>query len=599
MPVMLSLRHWGLAAMACVAFAGCRKDEPPAGPAAAGPSASSPSRGAILADVTEAVGLAFHHFIGATGRFYFPEIMGAGCGVFDYDNDGDLDIYAVQGALLDQENTLEQAIFPFRGPGLPRNVLYRNDLVRPGAADEAGRGLHFTDVTETSGVGHTGYGMGCAVGDYDNDGFVDLYVTNYGPNVLYHNNGDGTFSDVTAQAGVDDSRWSSSAAFADLNGDGLLDLYVANYVDWRLAIDRACYSSTGVRDYCSPITYKPAGDNLFFQRAGGRFENVTAQTGIDRDRGNGLGVVCADFDGDGLTDIYVANDGTPNFLWIAHPDGTFVDRALLAGAAVNDGGMPEAGMGVTAQDFDGDRDLDIFVNNLKDETSTLYLNDGRGLFEDATIRFALAVSSRLFTGFGTCWFDYDNDGRLDLFSANGAVYYLDALAGDPYPYHQPNTLWHHTGSAGAPRFEDVSDRGGPHFGISEVSRGAAFGDIDNDGDIDVVVSNQNAPLRLLRNEVGAQGHWLSVRLEGRVSNRSAIGARVALSLPDGGTLWRRVHAEGSYCSANDLRVHFGLGQATSCGDLVVHWPSGRVESWPGPAVDTHVHLREGKGRALP
>ena len=253
-------------------------------------------------------------------------------------------------------------------------------------------------------------------------------------------------------------------------------------------------------------------------------------------------------------------------------------------------------MGVTAQDFDGDGDLDVFVNHLKDETSTLYVNNGRGVFHDATIKCALAADSRCFTGFGTHWFDYDNDGLLDLFSANGAVYYLDSLAGDPYPYHQPNALLHHCEGG---KFENVSARAGPHFAISEVSRGAAFGDLDNDGDIDLLVSNQSNPLRLLRNEVGSRGHWLSVRLEGTTSNRSAIGARIALTLPDGRTLWRRVHTDGSYCSANDLRVHFGLGQATVCGELIVHWPGGRVEKWPGPTVDTQVHLREGEGQALP
>ncbi|MHC4066067.1 MAG: CRTAC1 family protein [Planctomycetota bacterium] len=589
MPIKLSLHQWGLLGVAFAATAGCRKDQPPKDPPSASEAVASASANQpLFTDVTEQVGLTFHHFTGATSRYYFPEIMGAGCAVLDYDNDGDLDVYAVQGALLGEGETLDQALFPFRGSGIPRNRLYRNDL--------DGDRMHFTDVTEASGVGHAGYGMGCSVGDYNNDGFVDLYVTNFGPNVLYRNNGDGTFTDVTAASGADDPRWGASAAFADFNGDGLLDLYVTNYVAYRLAIDRACYSSTGVRDYCNPVSYKPAGDSLFLQRAGGSFENVTAEAGIDRDKGNGLGVVCADFNADGRMDIYVANDGTPNFMWINLGDGTFKDQALLAGAAVNDDGMTEAGMGVTAADFDGDGDPDIFVNHLKDETSTLYVNDGGGLFHDATIAFALGPDSRPFTGFGTYWFDYDNDGRLDLFSANGAVYYLQSLAGEIYPYRQLNQLFHRLTNG---KFEDVSSQAGAPFSVSEVSRGAAFGDVDNDGDIDVLVSNQHAPLRLLRNDVGSQGHWLSVRLQGVASNRSAIGARIALTMPDGGTAWRRVHADGSYCSANDLRVHFGLGQATSGRDLTVHWPSGRVEQWPVAAVDTHVDLAEGEGQALP
>ncbi|MCH7813156.1 MAG: CRTAC1 family protein [Planctomycetes bacterium] len=580
----------GLIAVVWVTCGGCRRDEP-TGPGAAdhSPSTAATKTVPVFTDVTEQAGLDFYHFIGATGRYYFPEIMGSGCALFDYDNDGDLDLYAVQGAMLEPGKTIEEATFAFRGSGQPRNRLFRNDL-------EAGA-LHFTDVTEAAGVGHGGYGMGCTVGDYDNDGFTDLYVTNVGANVLYHNNGDGTFSDVTAAAKVDDPRWSTSAAFADLNGDGLLDLYVVNYVDWRLEIDRACYSATGARDYCSPLTYKPASDSLFIQRSKGRFENVTAAAGIDRDRGNGLGVVCADFNGDGRMDIYVANDGGANFLWINGGDGTFKDQALLSGAAVNDDGMPEAGMGVTAQDFDGDGDADLFLTHLKGETNTLYVNDGGGIFHDATIEFALATDSRPVTGFGVRWFDYDNDGLLDLFSANGAVYYLDAQAGDAYPYKQPNQLFHQTDGG---RFENVSARSGPVFSVSEVSRGAAFGDLDNDGDVDVAVLNQNGgPLRLLRNEVGSRQHWLTLQLVGRTSNRSAIGARVALTLPGGRTLWRRVSADGSYCSANDLRVHFGLGETNEVAELVVHWPGGRKEKWPSPTVDTQVRLVEGEGRPLP
>jgi len=589
-----------LCCLGLIGALGCEREGavPPGGDTPAGQSATTDAKktadtGAAFVDVTDEVGLHFRHFTGAAGKFYFPEIMGSGCAVFDYDSDGDLDVYAVQGALLDESATLEQAAFPFVGEPPPRNRLFRNDLDRGG--------LHFTDVTDSAGVGDAGYGMGCAAGDYDNDGFVDLYVTNYGPNVLYRNNGDGTFTDVTATAGVGDPGWSASAAFADLTADGYLDLYVTNYVEWRPQIDRACYSPSGVRDYCSPLSYRPAAHRLYFQREGGLFEDVTAAAGIDRERGNGLGVVCADFNGDVRIDIYAANDGMPNFLWINQGDGTFKDEALPAGAAVNADGMPQAGMGVGVEDFDDDGDLDVFITHLRNEYATLYRNDGRGAFQDSSIEFGLVACTRAFTGFGTAWIDQDHDGQLDLFCANGAVYYLDALAGDPYPYHQTNLLLRRRPDG---RFEDVSPRSGAAFAVSEVSRGAAFGDLDNDGDLDIVVSNNNGLLRVLRNttiESGgrapapAAGHWLRVRLEGTRSNRSAIGARVALTLEGGRTLWRRVHSDGSYCSASDLRVHFGLGQADRCTDLVVHWPDGAAERFSAPGVDTEVHLREGQG----
>ncbi|HUU85846.1 MAG TPA: CRTAC1 family protein [Phycisphaerae bacterium] len=578
----------------CLAASGCAKDDEAGRRSGSGPGpqkgAATTARATFL-DVTAEVGIEFHHFIG-NARYYFPEIMGSGCAVLDYDNDGDLDVYAVQGALLNPDQPVNEAICTYRGEGVPRNRLFRNDL-------ERGR-LHFTDVTDEAGVGDAGYGMGCATGDYDNDGFVDLYVTNCGPNVLYHNNGDGSFTDVTVGAGVSNSRWGASASFADLNRDGLLDLYLSNYVDWRLENDRACYSSTGVRDYCAPITYKPAPDALFLQRGGGVFEDVSAASGIDRGQGNGLGVVCADFNGDGRTDIYVANDGTPNFLWISQGDiaaPTFEDQALFGGAAVNDSGMSEAGMGVTADDFDADGDPDLFVAHLTRETSTLYVNDGKGLFRDATTEYGLAAITQKSTSFGARWFDYDNDGWLDLFSPNGEVYWQEWAADSPYPYQQVNQLFHRDGVG---RFEEVSASAGPHFAVAEVSRGAAYGDLDNDGDVDIVLVNNNGPLRVLRNEVGSEsGHWLSIHLEGVRSNRSAIGARIALGLPDGRTLWRRVCSDGSYLSASDMGAHFGLGELTVCGDTVVYWPSGLVERYGGLAADTEVRLREGQGEEQP
>ncbi len=559
-------------------------DAPDASGAVAAQTASAGD--AIFVDVTQQVGIEFHHFIG-NGKYYFPEIMGSGCGVFDYDNDGDLDVYALQGALLDPEEKLGDPVYPYRGQGVPRNRLWRNDL-------EQGT-LRFTDVTEQSGVGDAGYGMGCAVADYDNDGFLDLYVTNYGPNVLYHNNGDGTFTDVTAGAGVGNALWGASASFSDLNNDGLLDIYLANYVDWRLSLDRECYSSTGIRDYCAPITYKPAPDALYFQRPGGRFEDVSSATGIDRGRGNGLGVCCADFNCDGKLDIYVANDGTENFMWINRGDGTFEDQALFGGVAVNDGGTCEAGMGVSASDVDGDGDEDLFLAHLTRETSTLYLNDGGGFFRDATTEFGLATITQKFTSFGSRWFDYDSDGLLDLFNPNGEVYWQQSAADDPYPYQQLNQLFRGTAER---RFQDVSAVAGPPFAVEEVSRGAAYGDLDNDGDIDIILLNNNGPLRVLRNEVGSRLHWLALQLRGVRSNRSAIAARIALKLPNGRTYWRRVHSDGSYCSASDLRVHFGLGEQSGPVEGTVYWPSGLVEKWPNLKVDTQVDLIEGQGQSL-
>jgi hypothetical protein len=466
--------------------------------------------------------------------------------------------------------------------------LFRNLL------SETGK-LQFIEVTEKAGVGHIGYGMGVAVGDYDNDGFQDLYVTNFGHNVLYHNNGDGTFTDVTAQAGVDDPRWSTSAAWVDYDRDGRLDLFVANYLDFTIRGNKRCYASTGERDYCTPKMYTPVPARLFRNRGDGTFEDVTEASGIGSAIGPGLGVVCADFNGDGWPDIYVANDGAPAHLWINQRNGTFKERSLLSGTAYNVQGAPQAGMGVAAGDFDNDGDEDILKTNLTHEGCNLYVNDSRGNFEDASAEFALFQPTFPFTGFGAEWFDYDNDGWLDVFIANGAVNRMASLRGNSYPFGQINQLFRNEGDG--KKFRDMTQVAGTPFALSEVSRGAAFGDIDNNGAIDIVVANNNGPVRLLLNQTKSlnRNHWLLVRLEALHGNRYGIGAKVEVR-QRGQKLTRRAHTDSSYLSSNDVRVHFGLGEDARIETLIVYWPEGRVEAWEQIQTDQIVTIRQGTGR---
>ncbi len=549
------------------------------------PSSSPP----LFREGAEEVGLKFHHFTGATGEYYMPEIMGAGVALFDYDNDGDLDVYLVQGTMLDPTRTMAQSLFPPPAGWKPGNRLFRNEL------SETGK-LKFTDVTEQAGVGHVGFGMGVAVGDYDNDSFQDLYVTNFGHNVLYHNNGDGTFTDVTREAGVDDASWSTSAAWVDYDRDGYLDLYVANYLDFTVKGNKRCYAPTGEIDYCTPKLYHPVPDRLFRNLRNGKFEDVTEQAGIGSALGPGLGVACADFNGDGWMDIYVANDGAANLLWLNQGNGTFKEVGLISGTAYSGDGIPKAGMGVTAGDFENDGDEDILVTNLTREGCNLFRNDGQGNFDDVTAELGLLQATFPYTGFGTQWFDYDNDGWLDFFMANGAVTRMESLRGSPYPFHQINQLFHNEGKG--KRFRETTAIAGPAFALSEVSRGAAFGDIDNDGDIDIVVANNNGLVRLLLNETNSRGrfHWLEVRLEATNGNRFGIGARVEVQ-QRGRKLLRRVHTDSSYLSANDVRAHFGLGQSPDVEAVVVTWPNGSREVWDRIQVDRILTLRQGTGRA--
>ena len=537
-------------------------------------------------------GLEFVHFNGASGNVYFPEIMAAGAGLLDYDNDGDLDVYLVQGQMLGDGKIPSDALLPPRGPVPLKGRLYRNDLtVRDGT-----RALRFTDVTDESALDARGYGMGVAAGDIDNDGWVDLYLTNFGPNQLFRNNRDGTFTEISSESGTADAGWGVPAAFVDYDRDGWLDLYVGNYVSYDVETATTCTTTAGAPDYCSPSVYPPQPDRLYRNQGNGSFADVSVAALVGRPVGPALGVVTADFDGDGWVDIYVANDGQDNQLWMNQRDGTFRDTGVLSGVSVSGEGRPEASMGVDAGDFDRDGDEDLFITHLRGETSTLYTNDGSGLFADRSALSGLGPPSLGYTGFGAAWVDVDNDGWLDVLAVNGTVAAIQGLERDrhPFPYGQSNQLFRNLGHA---RFEEMTSRTGTAFRLAEASRGAAFGDVDNDGDVDVLVSNTNGPVRLFINNVGNHNHWVGLRLVGTsaVGGRDILGALVEISPRDEPTLWRRARADGSYASANDPRVLVGLGTSPDPPRVRVRWPDGGRDEWSQVPLDRWTTLRQGEG----
>jgi len=545
-------------------------------------SVTGQTKPAIFKEVAEQVGLNFQHYNGMTGKFYLPEITGSGGALFDFDNDGDLDCFLVQGNTLEPNTQPGTTLFPWRGPESPRGRLFRNDLTK-------GK-LTFTDVTQQSGIVATGYGMGVAVGDINNDGLPDLYLSNLGANQMYLNKGGGKFTDVTKESGTDDPRWSTSASFFDYDRDGWLDLMVVNYADFTTANSPNCFASNTARDYCTPRVFRAPGNRLFHNKGNGVFEDVTVPAGVSKEFGHGLGIVTADFNNDGWIDIYVANDGDQNQLWANQKNSTFVNDALLAGAAVNRNGQTEAGMGVDVGDFDGNGTDDIFVTHLMDEINALFVNLGQAVFEDRTREAGLGMPGRRFTGFGTFFFDYDNDGWLDLFVANGSVQLVPELVRqkNPFPLGQPNQLFRNTGKGS---FVEVMDQA--ELQLLEVSRGATVGDVDNDGDADVLVTNNNGPARLLLNQVGNQNHWLGLRLVGK-SGRDMLGALVEVVVTENSVLRRRVRTDGSYLSGNDPRVLVGIGQSLKVKAVRVRWPGGTVEEWKDVAVDQYTTLKEGR-----
>ena len=536
-----------------LAFAGCGR---------AGPDPPAP----WFEEVARSRGLVFEYRSGHAKRYLFPEIMGGGAALFDMDGDGDLDAYLVQGGSLTGPRAAQ-----------PGNRLFRN----------RGDGT-FEDATAGSGAEDGGYGMGVAAGDYDNDGDVDLYVTHVGPNLLLRNEGGGRFVDVTSRAGVGHPGWTTSAAFVDYDRDGDLDLFAANYVRWSPQADIECFNNLQQPDYCSPRTYQaPAMDVLYRNDGDGRFTDVTEALGLGAAFGNGLGVAAADFDGDGWPDLFVANDGTLNQLWINQQGRGFVDQALLRGCASDQEGLAKAGMGVSVADIDDDLDLDLLIGNLNAESDSLFRNSGR-FFSDATAGAGLGLASRSFTRFGLGWIDFDNDGRLDLFEANGRVM-MQASSVGPDPFAEPSLVFQATAEG---RFVERLPRGGTAAPLAATSRAAAFGDVDNDGGVDILVVNRDAPAYLLHNVVAPRGHWIAFRVL-EEHGRDAEGAQLVLSVA-GHRRRRDVRAGYSYCASNDPRVHVGLGAATRVDDVSVRWVDGELESFGAFDADRIVELRRGR-----
>jgi enediyne biosynthesis protein E4 len=524
-------------------------------------------------DVINQVGITFRHDNAASPEKYLIETMGSGCGWIDYDQNGLLDLYLVNGAAT-------RAYSPKQPP---RSALYRNH----------GDGT-FTDVTTKAGVGAEGlFGMGVSVGDYDNDGFPDLFVLGYGRCILYHNNGDETFTDVTARAGIDNAgRWASSAAWFDYDNDGKLDLVIANYVDWSPERNFYCGDrGPGMRSYCHPDDFHGEPPTLYHNNGDGTFTDVSKLSGVGLKAGNGLGVVTFDYDDDGWQDIFIANDHMPNFLFHNNRDGTFHEVGYAAGVAVSAEGQFEAGMGTDAADTTGNGRLDLIVGHLDMQLARVYQNMGNQTFDDVTLRSKLAYSTYHISTFGARFMDYDNDGARDLFLANGHVLDNIELYHTETTYAEPKLMFRNNGRG---VFENVSALLGPDFQLPRVSRGAAIGDFDNDGALDILVNNCGQRPQLLRNDGGNANHWLEILLIGTKSNRDGVGARVRVSAGDL-VLYDQRKGGMSYQSAQDPRLHFGLGGRTSVDEIEIRWPSGVVTKVAKLKSDQIIALKEGTG----
>jgi hypothetical protein len=546
-----------------------------AGPSPEGPKPEEPVKPfpGKFVDVTFALGVHFRYISSHTPKHYLPETMGAGVALFDYDNDGRLDIFLVNGAPL--ADPIPKGSVPQKSGPQYWNRLFHQK--QDGT---------FEDVTEKAGLQGLGYGMGVAVGDYDNDGFEDLYVTAYGGNKLYHNNGDGTFTDVTEKAGVAGSGWSTSAAWVDLDNDGLLDLVVLRYVQWDFDDIWCGEHKEGYRSYCHPDYFQPITPLVFHNEGNGHFTEVSQKIGLSKP-GKGLGIAIADYDRDGHIDVFVANDSMVEFLYHNKGDGTFEEVGLLSQVAVDGDGRTYAGMGVDFADYNNDGWPDLVITDLANQRYALYQNNGDSTFSYASFTNGLARSTMLHSGWGVRFLDYDNDGWKDLLVTQG--HDLDTVELN-YPnlhYHEPMLLLRNTGK----EFVDVSADSGAIFHQSMLGRGMAIGDIDNDGRLDAVVSTNDGPVYILHNETPTLNHWLTLKLIGHKSNRDAIGAEVKLVTAKG-SQFATVSTAGSYLSSSDKRLHFGLGAESVAQTIEIRWPSGILQTLKNIRCDQILQMDE-------
>ena len=537
-------------------------------------TASGSATPPLFEDVTTASGIRFKHQASRTSRKYLPESMGAGVAIFDYDNDGWLDLFFVNGAKL--QDPMPRGSSPDKSDPRNWNRLYHNN--RDGT---------FTDITEKAGLQGRLYGMGVATGDYDNDGNVDLLVTNLGGNILYHNNGDGTFTDVTAEAGVGGSGWCTGACFVDYDRDGRLDLIVSRYVQWDFSDVYCGEHRPGYRAYCHPDQFEPITHLMFHNNGDGTFMDVSKKCGLASSPGKGLGIAIDDFDGDGWPDIFVANDSVAEQLFRNNHDGTFTEVALISGLGYDQNGRAFAGMGADFGDYKNTGWPSVFVNALANQKYKLFRND-KGTFDDVTDSTGLGASTMSHSGWGAKWIDYDNDGWLDLFVAQGHVMDNIQLTEPTLHYLEPPLLLRNDQG----RFSNVSPQSGSIFTTPIAARGAAFGDLDNDGRVDVAINCNDGPAIILHNRGGNGNHWLILNLTGTASNRDAIGSKIRLVSDSGQQQTRYVSTAGSYISASDKRVHFGLGSSKKIRLIEITWPSGIVQRLESVSADQILQVKE-------